>query len=145
MNYKLAFALGLIAPGTVGREPVAYLYNGVRLPGLPETELPYAVIVYGEQYVLGVGTVKQYSLLFTSEPLTWIVGSAAPLTSNGISVSLDRFSMGVDESEWTHLSDYPTEGTINFQCDTAIWSNIDMADADGNIHLNASAPIPVYE
>jgi hypothetical protein len=56
MSWKQALALGLCSVGEVKKEPVAYLYNGVRLPKIPEVEgYKYAFLrvdQYGHAHVL---------------------------------------------------------------------------------------------
>lgn len=140
MNWKQAFVLGLISPGAWdGKgEPVAYLYNGVRLPKLPEwdkTAYPYAVIISnGDDYYLGYGSIK----------LT--AGSTGRVTLSllGSSYSTKKLVDG----QWITPDDY-----LEINIGTPVWANYDVYYTDsetagtlaGTLLLSASDPVPVYE
>ena len=137
MNYKLAFALGLIAPGTVGREPVAYLYNGIRLPALPEWDrekYPYAVII-------------DASPLF----IVFKVVDIAPEVDASISFD-PSLSSDANYIQWRYDDETNTWGSMETgqvgssgSLFSTIWTNTDLYNADGSVFLAASDPIPVYE
>ena len=121
------------------REPVAYLYNGVRLPKLPEwdkTVYPYAYIrkttyASGQHYTLYVFSCEVY---VTSSGLLYPI--ATPISyragTNG-----DNFALG-DEKTYTSTPILTGQKDI-------IWANFDMKYDDGTLRIFASEPVPVYE
>lgn len=113
----------------VTKEPVAYLYNGVRLPKLPETELPYLVI---GKLMNADGSIAGYQL-FAFE-------TAKTANVNGLVGGLgipDKYYVTSEMPEW-HFG-------IKTQLIPPIWANYDILNNDGELYLAASEPIPVYE
>lgn len=116
-SWLIGFALGLCGkpPPIAGsrREPVAYLYNGVRLPKLPEYDksvYPYAVIVYidgmyclwlmasaliigGEEGI----TIQQY----TCTDNGWVEDSQMSFTPSGYEPSYWDCLIWSDHDVWT--------------------------------------------
>lgn len=142
MNYKQAFAVGLIAPGVMAvREPVAYLYNGVRLPKLPESELPNAALFVNPTY----GT---YQLYFTADKyrLQYHFFSLESVANGG---GYQQYV--IEDGNWTLLNEGAFGSSLASQHSSAdydvAWSNYDVIDydEDGAVYLSASEPIPVYE
>lgn len=137
------------------RKPIAYLYNGVQLPALPEWDkeaYPYAVIeYYGENsgggatanlYVFDIPAGKKTIQISSSYTATVIAASdggtfnrmRAQLMSDGESVSSPAFG-SVTNSNRTTVS--PSD---------VLWANYDVPNyEDGGMLLVASAPVPVYE
>lgn len=117
------------------RAPVAYLYNGVRLPGLPEFDEPYAVIVKQSSggYRLIVTGVKP--------TLSWSEGAVRPKL-NCSSVSYNWY-IDEDGQEW-ETGAFHTYPTLSIAI-TAVWANYDMLSEDETLYLAASDPVPVYE
>lgn len=120
------FLLGQAVRRSMGaaKTPVAYLYNGVRLPKLPDIELPYATILLRN----GV-----YYLIFTSYSMYTATGTLIPVSNPNYKV---------DGDEWVSNS----SGWGNSH--TLIWANYDVcteADNGGSVFMEASTPIPVYE
>lgn len=110
------------------QEPVAYLYNGVRLQKLPEWDketYPHAVIVQtGSKYQLFLDTTFNA----TSE------GKISRLFAR------DQ-DWGYTDGEWNESS---SGGLSHY----VIWTNKDLyysADAGGGLFMEASEPVPVYE
>lgn len=135
MNYKLSFALGLIAPGTVGREPVAYLYNGVVLPKLPEWDretYPYAMIRCSQtdsaKYML---EVSASAIAFDALP------------AEGVRIDPPSAQYATRDDGW-ELSSMRETAEYFFNNDTIRWTNHDFFYADGTLYLAASDPVPVY-
>lgn len=125
-EFKLYLALGLCAPGVWGgqKEPIAYLYNGVRLPKLPEWDkikYPYAVI---SQYQNTGG----FYLSLDSAPIT--VSDSGLLTYRSKQYT-------VVENEWVD--------SHQLLSTSVVWANHDVYTKNGNSFLAASAPIPIYE
>ena len=113
-----------------GKEPVSYLYNGVRLPKLPEWDremYPYAVI-------LDTGWLKK--LWFGAE--VYYSGSAVGVRGGYIDYYCTSDMSGWNES---------TGGTeVLIAVGTNVdWTNFDVLGENGEVVLEASNPIPVYE
>ena len=124
----------------VTTEPVAYLYNGVRLPKLPEfgAEYPNKVVSVhtaddGNTYYRCVGLPMKKQV---------IVNSDGEPMFNGLSGSTVFPGYKFDGTEWVDnkiLFVYP------------IWADYDIyyasnaGDLAGTLYLAASEPIPVYE
>lgn len=115
-----------------GKVPVAYRYNGVRLPALPEWDqitYPYAVIVTPQ-------SGGNYRLYINEDPFPLYVYDDG---SMGLRVlAYDGFEL--IDGAWVEKSN---RGRVVF-----VWSNHDIirenADADPDIFY-ASDPVPVYE
>lgn len=117
---------GLIAQ----KEPVAYLYNGLRFPALPErdeTAYPYAYIL---KNMWG-----SYMLLFSTSPATHDAGSE----EGYYSISGLKFYGREGDPEWE------PQGTAGLQLGRGIWCNTPLYNYDGSLYLAASDPVPVYE
>lgn len=156
MNYKLAFALGLIAPGTVGREPVAYLYNGVRLPGLPEwdkTAYPYAYIGYLDSIL---DSSDGYYIWVTNRPIygkTEGIENGFIICTHGEDVSYARYWLvdGVWELKGTNIISGSDQLYAIKWSNTNVYQMLhDTTDSDiyeptDTLLLSATDPIPVYE
>ena len=155
---KETFMLGFIAGVTSGggaarKEPVAYLYNGVRLPKLPEwdkTAYPYVLITYqyGRYYVT-IANVKQAANLVPG------VDYWGSFTANGKFISYS-----LTDGDWVGGTTEHTanSGVLNGRYDEEgfVWANHDIyvqewtsnstpAIPTDTILLPASDPIPVYE
>lgn len=149
MNWKQAFALGLIAPGVWGgnAEPVAYLYNGVRLPPIPAeiAKYPY-IVMYQEE---STGSFANYC---------WLVGMSVAPSSwendmtfyteevHGMSESgeLRRAGAYPDSDAWTVMNDIETARYSN-NLSKVKWASYDVLAIDGSLYLAKSEPVPVYE
>lgn len=121
------------------KEPVAYLYNGVRLPKLPEWDrekYPYAYI-----WQASSGT---YSLVFVNAPLYYQgeLSGKDLICSNGI-VSSYALEGITKNGEWGNRI---VESTLSLEVNvTLIWCNTDVYDKAGEVYLAASDPAPIYE
>lgn len=124
------------------KQPIAFLYNGVRLPPLPEwdkTVYPYAVIQYAIQEPgWGGADVVRFRAL------------KAPWTTDGEYIipgeSVEQFFAlyTTSRNEWISISNTPISAEARI--DNAIWTSHDIVNsADGSIYLEATDPIPVYE
>lgn len=146
-SFLIGYALGLsgkplpLSGGEPSVEPVAYLYNGVRLPKLPEWDketYPYALITYN--------TAGFYVIYcFSCEPAvaSKVNSTLVPLDGSGEYINLVSFGKKEDAKfgnpvTFTALLGSVTTGTI--------WTNFDLLYRDtGSVYLAASEPIPVYE
>lgn len=136
------------------RVPVAYLYNGVRLPGLPEewnpVTHPFALVVDGN-----------WSIAFGSQSV-WFYAFSTPHHKNAYREAdgLYHFAILAGESyleakitttiknEFDGLSFHPevkTKESMAYFAKNATWANYEVQNADGTVYLAASDPIPVYE
>lgn len=134
-SYIVGFNLGLagMAYPYSAPTPIAYLYNGIRLPALPEWDrgmYPYAVIVHtGADYKLCLK--KSAYTVFTSGDYVGI---------NPMNYPKYKLVDGVWES-FTQITAFYS---------SPIWSNHDLYYQDGEelagtLYLAASDPVPVYE
>lgn len=161
-SFKLGLALGMTGkPLPISKpEPVAYLYNGVRLPKLPEwnkSKYPYVVINKDR-----VAIKFYYSLYLCSD---------MPFRLNGLEfydiklptirykqVEADAKTWGNPEllTEEDGRGPYNDEGNTDvngrywYLCSDPIWSNFDFyytkyEGHEGELYLAASDPIPIYE
>lgn len=114
-----------------GKTPVAYLYNGVQLPALPEWDketYPHAFIAH---------TGKMFTYLFVLSDPTYLVGIEGDWCIKCVNHSTLNKSTGV----WIPGSGNTIERSVH----SLVWSNFDMVSRDGSIAMSASDPIPVYE
>lgn len=114
-------------------EPVAFLYNGVRLPALPEwdkTAYPYAAI-YADS--LAEGT---YCLMLLPEHLSRGLGGI------GWAIPVGTTYYSVEGTAWVYNSYADTGEGIVWD---VMWSSYDIIDTNGSVYLVASEPVPVYE
>lgn len=138
-SWRVGFELGLAGfsfPYSKPRKPTAYLYNGIRLPALPEWDrkkYPYAMVgCYAY-----VGT---YWLYVLSEPAHDSV-SGVPNTANGGAGMC--FVCEIDK--WELAESWGTEGPDSPIVEE-VWVNYDYLASDGvTVKLAASTPVPVYE
>lgn len=158
MNWKQAFVLGLIAPGSWdGGEPVAYLYNGVRLPKLPEVDgCEKAGINYSSAGSETQGW-RMANLFLSENPgirikysnmATGKVVHYQLVNSNAIKDEYVRKELGVHENVteaevWTYCEEY--EYTEPGGVGGSEWTNYDILKEDGSVYRTGSNPIPVYE
>lgn len=121
------------------REPVAYLYNGVRLPKLPEwdkSKYPYAFI----RYTLGE-SIAQYGLYVCSHSQIWESPDCVRTT---VGTQMRACTVWAGNDAWGAFGDEYTREADTVLTDV-IWANWNILDADGNEGLSASDPVPVYE
>ena len=111
--------------------PIAYLYNGVRLPKLPESELRYAVI-------WDVG-LDYYRLMLSSE-LPYAV-----TTDNGSYLHFpgahDYYDNKPKPYKWTYVGNVDA-GHTGYAPGSVVWSNFDLCYEDGTLVCTASEPVP---
>ena len=147
-------------PDLPSRVPVAYLYNGVRLPPLPEwdrTEYPYAVIEgYQDSYTtVSSGSYSQY-LLVSKEPLvvhkssstsTYLYLYGLKGAKNWLCRSTTDFASWEEGKEYSYDSRNCWYGNENqYDPHRLMWANYDVMNTDHNsIFCGKSEPIPVYE
>lgn len=143
---KLSFLKGL-ALGLAGKpldfapksEPVAYLYNGVRLPALPEWDkekYPYAVIR------------KNYSRYWLEFTQNRPYADKAGVSNTPVRIALPYTQYYFrDGSEWIFYREYGEDYSLGGFFDPlndVVWTNFDLK-AGSTVVLEASEPVAVYE
>lgn len=138
--WLVGFTIGLASKGSpwskaTQKEPVAYLYNGVRLPKLPEWDreaYPYAVITK-------IG----------DEPDTYsyrVIADAAPIVATATGYPSYKFKYGkwyeYDLSTGLAWIDRSTSHVTNYG--RIVWANENVADKEGNVYMAKTEPVPVY-
>lgn len=122
------------------RVPVAYLYNGVRLPGLPEEwnpeTHPFAFVVITNNILTGN---KERATLYVAPSTT------PGMTNIGIGNNSMYTYVDVDDisSGWSEFTVMPDGNRIVMQ--NIKWTNFDIYTSDGTLVMGASDPVPVYE
>lgn len=121
------------------KEPVAYLYNGVRLPKLPEWDRE----TY--PYVAMLNQVYRVVFIAYSDPMHLVLTSS----SGGMSVGVKAGETFLQIVYWTSndtIPDFEEKSlTYDYLLGTPDWANYDVQNADGTVYLAASEPVPVYE
>ena len=158
----MAYITGIIARLNAvakPREPIAYLYNGIRLPALPEWDrgvYPYAAI---NDYTNGYG--KRYVTLYVFTEQYTISADSDSYAHSNFMKPLCSFSYDSENDQWGELDNWDDSHPNNsgVQCDVGdvIWTNFDWTVGwvnpyqtitkykVGDIVLAASDPVPVYE
>jgi hypothetical protein len=123
------------------KKPVAFLYNGVRLPKLPETDLPYAAMYFASDRT-------GYHVCLSSSP--WEYSATGDIFRSQVyPVSGSWWKCGGDFSTWERYGGFNNTniGAANFGglgADAWYWTNADIPTTDGSPFLAASEPVPVY-
>lgn len=139
----------------VQKEPVAWLYNGVRLPDINTVWTGEIKAKY--PYITICRPTGAYEAFFTNNPLKCAVSTGVYLkfdeevtgTSFVCDVLFDPntyLEVGLDD-KWTELyPGVPYEQYLGrVENNPYLWANYDVGTLDGSIYLEASEPIPVYE
>lgn len=137
-------------------EPVAYLYNGVELPALPEWEIegfPYITLKNdGESDYPRYGLVVIYStipLLHTSYESGVVTIRGCILAPSPTVVRDSYWSVG----DWVDITERNCDDLFGEHdgfyrvrlANSVVWANYDVYDTEGNLLVSPSEPIPVYE
>ena len=136
-SFLIGYALGLSGKPLPlsGGEPVAYLYNGVRLPKLPEWDkeaYPYAGI-----FSMSVGFMFR-----ALSPTAYYFQNGDEWTLGSFDGNLSSTKYN-DKDNWGRLSHDTSYGGL--PAPVLIWTNFDFMNEDGSVYLAASEPIPVYD
>lgn len=130
------------------KQPIAYSYNGVVLPGLPEWDremYPYAAItdvnLWRRPHHLMICTAPFSVFTNDDTTITFISGTEedAPLL---------RYEYNSENNSWEVFNPTSTDKTWgpSSSYEPPIWTNADIISRDdGTLYLAASDPIPVYE
>lgn len=120
------------------KQPVAYLYNGVRLPALPEWDKAKYPYVYISNGFSGIG--RNYVCFQNIEYGKTDDGSRCIVVPVGTGMS-GLYS----NDQWKEPTVTTEEKRIAIPNSTMLWANFDVLDEDGTVCLAASEPVPVYE
>lgn len=119
------------------KQPVAFLYNGVRLPKLPEWDremYPYAVIKHhmtGER------------LLCAKNPIVEVLADNGE--STGIVYVAGDCIYATCKTNSNSWGDFNADSDVSLTVNPPFWTNTDIYLNDGTLYLAASEPVPVYE
>lgn len=106
------------------------LYNGVKLPALPETTYPYAIVAKSDKYYLYLSEAKNYA-----KGSTGCIGAGA--------YACFTYDIGSTASAWTAAD----SGTLESDTGWAVapfWSNHEIINqTDSSVFLAATDPIPL--
>lgn len=152
-SFKTGLALGLCGKPLpfVEKEPVEYLYNGVRLPKPPEwdkTAYPFAAISYrdttdGRVYYFFAHEFQHYwSRTLSLVGTTNYYGSenGSPKAVLYMKYESDKNWAIQEKTDWNLAIDKNKDYS-----DPVVWTNFDLKYADGSSYCKASEPVPVYE
>lgn len=137
-SFKTGLALGLTgAPLPFPqKEPVAYLYNGVRLPKLPEwdkVKYPYAVLQ---------GMSGSYRLNVSSLPIYAIKQGEKTYITVSQDAEGHNYQIATGSEYWEGGMFGGVSPIVSLP---VFWANYDVKYEDGKPYLTASEPVPVYE
>ena len=134
----------------VFREPIAYSYNGVILPKLPEWDrekYPYVVImqsISSTEYVaqaLAAPLYTEDTVSLAGKPLFHLYYDESHFLQSAIDeTGIWKKWYELPSSYLTHRLEY--DGTTE---NVLVWANHDILNEDGTLYLAASEAIPVYE
>ena len=116
-----------------------FLYNGVKLPALPEwdkTVYPYAFI-----YIVTLdGTTGVYTLVVSSSSVMGYDGNGIICTAANVG---QRYTVSGEEWAAAAGSDdfYIKRDNLIY----TVWANFDVLNSDGSVYVAASEPVPVVE
>lgn len=135
----------------VFREPIAYSYNGVILPALPEWDrerYPYAYITYWSSFgEFSLFTHEKRPIAYTqhTESGDWLTIG----TPEGCEVSYWGTVSPGNKKGWDGRAEPITtrnsEGSALTSKEVVLWTNTDILNEDGTVFQTTSEPIPVYE
>ena len=150
-SFLKGLAAGLVSKGRLPKgeqkEPVDYLYNGVRLPKLPEWDESVYPYVYLTKNIIG-GIQADYFFTFSATPVYW--DTKAPAYGYALWATGRLFHANVyvteDKTEIEVMGETDEDPIHADGIWEIIWTNTDILNTDGEtIWLEASEPIPVYE
>lgn len=144
-DFLSGMASAAASRGVLRREPIAYLYNGVQLPGLPEWDketYPYALIVVNPEPFAVVPYTK---VLASKFPFVWMDYGFTAFANSSQTDSYVHSVINEGETEWSEVITVSQNGVSTNGEETVIWANHDILNEDGSLYLAASEPIPIYE
>ena len=129
--------------GEPGKEPVAYLYNGTRLPKLPEwdkTAYPYAVL----RCFL---TSSYYLDCYSQKPEFYISDLSGQEILDYENQEWTQYRFYDTLADWEHNWTGTSDSQVVLTTNTIIWTNFDIKNKDneGVYFPKSPDPVPVYE
>ena len=144
-SWIAGYALGRTGiPLPFAVKPGAYLYNGWKLPPLPQWDreaYPHAFILIPDGSVPN----SDYAALYLTSVRPVMEGGILTFGSGevlGTEVALDRENGCALEIQWPELMQSEATGVVMAY---VRWADEDLWDAEGNVYLAASMPEAVYE
>lgn len=151
--------MGILSELNAGsaKEPIAYLYNGVRLPKLPEWDreaYPYAVIVHYNyslmlKHVYVLYLMKDINIRGTDETTSGLPFEHMFYQAGDIKYRVEIIN-GKHVTEWGEPTELEESKSVSVG--NIMWTNSDIVLAfdtehgsAGTVKLTASEPVPVYE
>lgn len=144
-DFQTALVCGLMSKGRElkgNKSPIAYLYNGVQLPPLPEVEYEYAVInwySYNQCYALSLFESPNY---FTAYGADFFGTDESGVPKAKVYFAKNGAWELSDITEWNFVV---TKGDEDQLSDSALWANFNLNYSDGTIYVAATEPIPIYK
>ena len=136
-SHVLGIVLALIqkALSPIRKQPTAYLYNGVKLPALPEDGYPCWFVSYNSY-------LSKY--LFTaSTEHGFRYATGTDIATMG---SFRQYSYEVEKEEWALLREGSGGTVLQSEVNSLIWCNENVVvENSTEVYFEASEPIPVYE
>lgn len=138
----LALAFGIEGAERVERQPIAYSYNGVILPALPEWDREaYPYIMMADMSKSGVHDAIYLYMLSSADGRITDPSNLLGYRYDGeISCYISVYEKTAPHDGWSRPSK-----KFTYAFGVPFWSNFDVLNADGSVYLAASEPIPVYE
>ena len=141
-SWRAGFELGLAGfsfpYSKPHRKPTAYLYNGIRLPALPEWERGVYPYVYISNGFAGIG--RSYVYFKNVKYGKTDGGNHCIIVPAGTGMS-GLYS----NDQWKEPTVTTEDERMTVPNSTLIWANFDVLNEDGTVYLAASDPVPVYE
>lgn len=148
-SWRAGFELGLAGfsfPYSKPRKPTAYLYNGIRLPALPEWDrgvYPYANIYESDSF--------GYCVAVISAPYT-AVGDSLYILPVEEYPTYSQVVYYLNNGAWTVMrfgngtTNNGLEGNIISSLSNKVWTNYNILNhEDGSVAFATSDPVPVYD
>ena len=123
------------------KQPIAYSYNGVILPALPEWDrerYPYMCMTTNSSNSV-------VNLHMSSEPVVYD-GKLNVTMIRTAYVPKPRLFVSWTENNnaWGEIAEPSTDYNIYYS-NPLIWTNTDIVKSNGDVYMAASEPVPVYE
>lgn len=135
--------------GGQGGEPVAYLYNGVRLHDIYSVYTPELQAQYPYAEITPVGDDNWYMLKCYPQHATYFTGSDGEYkfgveeTAEPPHGIMSMYSTAATAKGWQGWT-VPESGLVT-TVSRVLWANFNLLNEAGSVCLPASEPVPVYE
>lgn len=126
-----------VEPEEPEQEPVAFLYNGVRLPGLP--------VVEGCPHEYVFTTLGGYQVFLTPVPLVRLSNGAFSAPKEVGTVTAIQYDYFEGNPDWGYQDEYELSYDNYRLYNTLKWSNTNVYNEDTTLYMVKSEPVPVYE